>query len=473
MTAGYDHCSEGRPSSQRERGSIMRASSGLMCSVAILAAASCSDVKQLDQVCPGHASEQCVNGGGTDCAHDFQCVTYCLEMGVSPAAPPAAGMGSWCDEIGSYADFCATHVGDDLQAACDAWCATNDCIGGGDGDGDSDTDTDADGDGDGDADADAETDAETDADGDAPECTDAGHCDGGMCHGGVCVECTLDAHCTDLGRPICGGSNICEGCTNPGQCTGKDSSLGACVDGSCYVCDTTTNVGCTSFLLCLNRESCEDCISNADCPAAMSVCNDLNQCEECSVATEVADCAEHGELRACLVGSGCVECTGYQHCTNELGLAREPMKVCDYSDNVCVTACVDCVNDDGCDSLGDDFFCVVAFGASPQCMQEATACERPWVVQTLPRYPPNGSNKSVCTPPPNTSCAGLADLGTECSDDDQCGTRVGGDLEGECLDTDICSYSCWNYGVSRQEPLWCPTGFVCQEGPNVCVPAPG
>jgi Cys-rich repeat protein len=196
----------------------------------------------------------------------------------------------------------------------------------------------------------------------APSCTEPSHCAGQpltQCSPelDVCVQCLLDADCTEPRRPACDRGGRCVECTSDAQCGGprpfcqestrtcvECAAQGQCADGVCDLRDgrcveCTTDADCGGSSCDPGRRRCvRPCAGPADCEPRRPVCDLASgSCIECTSDTECTD----PRRQACGAELECVECTSDAHCT-------EPNR------RACVIAterCGECTTDDHCTAM--------------------------------------------------------------------------------------------------------------------------
>ncbi|MCS6760430.1 MAG: hypothetical protein MO852_17005, partial [Candidatus Devosia euplotis] len=71
--------------------------------------------------------------------------------------------------------------------------------------------------------------------------------------GNVCVECNVDADCTDPSAARCdAGTNSCVPCNDDDQCSGITGTE-ACAEGTCVECTATNRAACGDDI-CASRD---------------------------------------------------------------------------------------------------------------------------------------------------------------------------------------------------------------------------
>jgi hypothetical protein len=198
------------------------------------------------------------------------------------------------------------------------------------------------------------------------------------CSEGTCVACVENTDCTTPGFSRCDlDTNTCQPCTDTEQCAhiaGANQCNPTLTGGKCVQClteaqctgltgteqckeETGQCVRCTADEHCagdrdnprcdLNTNTCAACADDEQCPDAFPICKDDveparcvaclgNQGQRTCQDPNVANCSPTGE---------CGPCTNSNQCTH-LGA---DLDICNLANG----RCVECVNDDDCDSVGE------------------------------------------------------------------------------------------------------------------------
>jgi hypothetical protein len=164
-------------------------------------------------------------------------------------------------------------------------------------------------------------------------CTDSAQCEGGsLCNttlnGGTCVQCLLDDQCEALTEtPQCKEeTGECVTCTGDEQCVAdRDNSR----------CNLTTN-------------TCAPCNNDNQCPDAFPTCDvdgETARCVACTGNDAPSITCQNPAAANCNASGDCVACNDSDQCTHLPG----SLDVCNMANG----RCVECVNDDDCDAVGD------------------------------------------------------------------------------------------------------------------------
>jgi hypothetical protein len=164
-------------------------------------------------------------------------------------------------------------------------------------------------------------------------CTDSAQCEGGsLCNttlnGGTCVQCLLDDQCEALTEtPQCKEeTGECVRCTGDEQCVAdRDNSR----------CNLTTN-------------TCAPCNNDNQCPDAFPTCDvdgETARCVACTGNDAPSITCQNPAAANCNASGDCVACNDSDQCTHLPG----SLDVCNMANG----RCVECVNDDDCDAVGD------------------------------------------------------------------------------------------------------------------------
>jgi hypothetical protein len=237
--------------------------------------------------------------------------------------------------------------------------------------------------------------------------TSANACNDRVCGCGANGTCTGDKkYCTGTGR-----NAVCAQCRDANDCEGHADGRTQCIQGNCAACDPTNNGGCMGNTPICNPTTftCEACKAAPDNCPGNPVCTASGACGGCT-ANDAADCTSPtapicnlavnpSMCRGCMSDTECMTelsrpyCVGNQRCAicnpaNDMGcVATSGTPDCRLNTNgayqcqacnstSCATGqrcdttsgkCVQCRNDDDCDSNSATPYCDTAMGVCRAC----------------------------------------------------------------------------------------------------------
>ncbi len=197
------------------------------------------------------------------------------------------------------------------------------------------------------------------------QCRDGGDCAAGMqCVRGTCAQCDPMNNSGCSGNtPICNANTLrCEACrANPDNCPGTPvcTSSGAC--GGCTANDAADCTSPTSPICNLSASPsvCRGCASNAECMTELSrpYCINNERCSVCNPADDSGCTAGSATPDCRLNANGVYQCQGCMNGTCGTG------QVCNLSSG----RCVQCRNDNDCDTNSATPWCDTASGTCRGC----------------------------------------------------------------------------------------------------------
>ncbi len=288
----------------------------------------------------------------------------------------------------------------------------------------------------------------------------------------------------------CGGTGVCDGCANDGQCS---APFGHCVTATkeCVQCTTTTQCSPPTGVCDTTNAVCVACLGNGDCPATSPLCTTpAGGSPTCGPCTTSNDCTAQASAthHICATsGNAKGQCVG----CNADGDCAAPNKRCDPTTNACVgcLSAADCSgNKPACDATGTCQKCsndTDCGGQTPACQPAGGCAQCSSSNLTLCKPGQVCSAAGACTAcTANADCPGTAptcDAGLcrACKVDQDCaGSPLGifcstqGPTQGECYgckDDSTCAPPTPRCNVAASSCVGCLTAADCGGITPVCL----